>query len=135
MIIGIGYDIVDIRRIERVIRLYGERFLERVFVDSERLTCQQRRYRGACYAQRFAAKEACAKALGTGMRQGVSWRSIVVQRDSLGGTQLVLHGGAERQLRRKMQAYNGPTQPVRLHLTLSDTRLFATAFVMIDIGS
>ena len=135
MIIGIGYDIVDIRRIERVIGLYGERFLERIFVDSERVACHQRRYRGACYAQRFAAKEACAKALGTGMRQGVSWRSIVVQRDSLGGVQLRLHDGAERQLMRKMQAYQQLAQPVRLHLTLSDTRLFATAFVMIDVGS
>ena len=76
MILGIGNDIIDIRRVERTIERYGERFLERVFTEIERTKSDGRTMRAASYAKRFAAKEACAKALGTGFRHGVFWREI-----------------------------------------------------------
>jgi holo-[acyl-carrier protein] synthase len=78
MILGVGNDIIDIRRIERTIERYGDRFLERVFTDTEREKSDKRRARAASYAKRFAAKEACAKAMGTGLRKGVYWRDIGV---------------------------------------------------------
>lgn len=74
MILGIGNDIIDIRRIEKTLDRYGERFLSRVFTDVERVKSDRRAQRAASYAKRFAAKEACAKALGTGLRHGVYWR-------------------------------------------------------------
>ena len=76
MIIGLGSDTIDIRRIERSIERYGDRFLNRIFTDIERAKSDRRRLRAASYAKRFAAKEACAKALGTGLSQGVFWRDM-----------------------------------------------------------
>ena len=78
MILGLGNDIIDIRRVERTIERYGDRFLSRVFTDIERIKSDGRAMRAASYAKRFAAKEACAKALGTGFRQGVFWRDMGV---------------------------------------------------------
>ena len=78
MILGLGNDIIDIRRVERTIERYGDRFLSRVFTDIERMKSDGRAMRAASYAKRFAAKEACAKALGTGFRHGVFWRDMGV---------------------------------------------------------
>ena len=78
MILGLGNDIIDIRRIEQTLERYGERFLNRVFTDTERRKSEARVGRAASYAKRFAAKEACAKALGTGLRKGVFWRDMGV---------------------------------------------------------
>ena len=83
MIIGLGNDIIDIRRVERTIERYGERFLSRVFTEIERRKSDNRAERAASYAKRFAAKEACAKALGTGFRQGVFWRDMPQARERL----------------------------------------------------
>src|ERR1044071_7021399 len=99
MIIGLGNDIIDIRRVERTIERYGERFLSRVFTEIERRKSDNRAGRAASYAKRFAAKEACAKALGTGFRAGVFWRDMgVVNLPSVKPT-MVLTGGALERLR------------------------------------
>ena len=100
MIIGIGNDMIDIRRVERTIERYGERFLERVFTPAERQKSDARAERAASYAKRFAAKEACAKALGTGFRQGVFWRDMGVVNLPSGRPTLELTGGAARALAR-----------------------------------
>ncbi|MEM7619622.1 MAG: holo-ACP synthase [Pseudomonadota bacterium] len=98
MILGIGNDIIDIRRIEKSISRYGERFLDRVFTDIEREKSDKRRLRSASYAKRFAAKEACSKALGTGMSGGVFWKDMGVINLSSGKPSLELSGGAARAL-------------------------------------
>src|SRR5882757_8206367 len=100
MIIRLGSDMIDIRRVERPIERYGERFLPRVFSETERLKSDGRVGRAASYAKRFAAKEACAKALGTGFRRGVFWRDIGVVNLRSGRPTLVLTGGAAEQLGR-----------------------------------
>ena len=96
MILGLGNDIIDIRRVERTIERYGERFLTRVFTDTERHKSDGRAARAASYAKRFAAKEACAKALGTGFRRGVFWRDMGVVNLASGRPTLELTGGAAR---------------------------------------
>jgi holo-[acyl-carrier protein] synthase len=98
MIIGVGTDLIDIRRIERTLDRFGERFLERVFTATERARAERRANRAAAYAKRYAAKEACAKALGTGFRRGVYWRDIGVLNRSSGQPVLELTGGAARRL-------------------------------------
>ena len=100
MILGLGNDIIDIRRIEKTIERYGDRFLNRVFTDTERQKSDRRVTRAASYAKRFAAKEACAKALGTGFRKGVFWRDMGVVNLSSGRPTIVLTGGAAEQLKR-----------------------------------
>ncbi len=98
MIIGLGSDAIDIRRIERSIERYGERFLTRIFTDIERQKSDRRRLRAASYAKRFAAKEACAKALGTGLSHGVFWRDMGVVNLSSGKPTMRLTGGAADRL-------------------------------------
>src|SRR5579871_4468688 len=98
MIIGIGSDIIDIRRIERTIERFGERFIERVFTETERRKSEGRANRAASYAKRFAAKEACSKALGTGFRAGVFWRDMGVVNLSSGKPTMKLTGGALKRL-------------------------------------
>ena len=98
MILGLGNDIIDIRRIEQTIERFGDRFLERVFTDTERAKSDGRAARAASYAKRFAAKEACAKALGTGLRSGVFWRDMGVVNLRSGRPTMVLTGGAAEQL-------------------------------------
>ena len=93
MILGLGNDIIDIRRIEKTIARYGNRFLDRVFTDTERQKSDRRAARAASYAKRFAAKEACAKALGTGLRRGVFWRDMGVVNLASGRPTMVLTGG------------------------------------------
>ena len=98
MIIGIGTDLLDIRRIERTLKRYGERFVARIFTESERARAYGRVNPAAAFAQRYAAKEACAKALGTGLRQGVYWRDMAVEDLPSGKPLMVLTGGARKRL-------------------------------------
>ncbi|MBM3572610.1 MAG: holo-ACP synthase, partial [Alphaproteobacteria bacterium] len=97
MIIGIGSDLIDIRRIERTLERFGERFIERIFTATERGKSERRANRAASYAKRFAAKEACSKALGTGFRRGVFWRDMGVINLPSGKPTMRLTGGAARR--------------------------------------
>src|ERR687894_944954 len=99
MILGIGFDIVDIRRIERVLDRHGERFVYRIYTDIERARAERRANRAATYAKRYAAKEACAKALGTGLRAGVFWRDMEVANLPSGQPTMRLAGGALERLK------------------------------------
>jgi holo-[acyl-carrier protein] synthase len=128
MILGIGNDIVDIRRIERILERYGARFLDRVFTDTERAKSDRRASRAASYAKRFAAKEACAKALGTGLRQGVFWRDMGVVNLRSGRPTMVLTGGAAAQLKR----ITPHGVAARIDVTLSDDFPLAQAIVIIS---
>ena len=128
MIIGIGNDMIDIRRVERTIERYGERFLERVFTETERLKSDGRTMRAASYAKRFAAKEACAKALGTGFRQGVFWRDMGVVNLPSGRPTLELTGGAARAL--VLLTPDG--HEVRIDLSITDDFPTAQAIVIIS---
>jgi len=128
MILGIGSDITDIRRIERVIGRHGERFLERIFTAKERERAECRRNRVETYAKRFAAKEACAKALGTGMRAGVWWRDMGVVNLASGRPTLQLTGGAQKRL----EAITPPGFEARIDLTISDEGPMAQALVVIS---
>jgi holo-[acyl-carrier protein] synthase len=128
MILGLGSDIVDIRRIERVIERYGDRFLHRVFTAIERRRSDRRHNRAASYARRFAAKEACAKALGTGLRQGVFWRDMGVVNRPGGQPTLELTGGALARLR----DITPPGMVARVDITITDEPPQAHAIVVIS---
>ena len=127
MILGIGSDIVDIRRIERTIERFGDRFLDRVFTKVERERSDRRANRAASYAKRYAAKEACSKALGTGFRRGVYWRDLGVVNLASGRPTLVLTGGAQERL----AELTPPGMAARIDLTLTDELPLAQAFVII----
>ena len=127
MILGLGNDIIDIRRVERTIERYGDRFLSRVFTDVERIKSDGRAMRAASYAKRFAAKEACAKALGTGFRQGVFWRDMGVVNLPSGRPTMKLTGGALTRL----QAITPAGCEARIDVTISDEGPIAQAFVVI----
>jgi holo-[acyl-carrier protein] synthase len=129
MIIGIGQDLADIRRFEQTLERFGDKFTHRVFTETERALADRRRRRAETYAKRFAAKEACAKALGTGVpRRGVHWQHMGVVNLPTGAPTLALSGGALERLRQ--------ITPVgfeaRLHLTLTDDFPYAQALVMIE---
>ncbi len=128
MILGLGNDIIDIERIERTIARFGDRFLDRVFTEVERKKSDRRRERAASYAKRFAAKEACAKALGTGFRRGVFWRDMGVINLPSGRPTLLLTGGAARQLER----ITPPGLAARIDLSLTDDYPLAQAIVIIS---
>jgi len=128
VIIGIGSDITDIRRIEKSLTRFGERFIARVFTDTERARAERRPGPAATYAKRFAAKEACAKALGTGMRRGVFWRDMGVVNTRSGRPTLALTGGAAARLAEITPAGHAPV----VHLTLSDEPPYAQALVIIE---
>ncbi len=128
MIIGIGSDLVDIRRIERTLERFGERFTRRVFTETERIKAERRLRRADTYAKRYAAKEACAKALGTGFRQGVYWRDIGVVNAPSGKPTLALTGGAAARL----AAITPPGMRPRIELTLTDEPPIAQAIVVIS---
>ncbi|MXP61994.1 holo-ACP synthase [Roseomonas sp. M0104] len=130
MIIGLGNDIVDIRRIERSIERYGERFLERVFTPLERKKAESRaeKLRAATYAKRFAAKEAASKALGTGFRDGVFWRDLGVINLSTGQPSLRLTGGAAKRL----DTITPPGHGAQVSLTMTDEYPYAQAIVIIS---
>ena len=128
MIIGIGSDLCDIRRIERSIERFGTRFTDRVFTETERAKSDRRANRAASYAKRFAAKEACCKALGTGIRMGVFWRDMGVVNLPSGQPTMELSGAALERLRTLTPAGHTPV----LHLTITDDYPLAQAFVVIE---
>ena len=128
MILGIGNDIVDIRRIEQTLDRFGDRFTDRVFTEIERAKSDRRRMRAASYAKRFAAKEACSKALGTGFRKGVYWRDLGVVNEPSGRPTMHLTGGALGHLERLTP--DGHTAVV--HLTITDDHPYAQAVVIIS---
>jgi holo-[acyl-carrier protein] synthase len=128
MIVGLGSDIVDIRRIERTMERFGERFLERVFTLVERQKSERRANPAASYARRFAAKEACAKALGTGLRAGVYWRDMGVVNLSGGRPTMELSGGALVRLEQLLP----PGTRAQIDVTLSDEPPLAQAIVIIS---
>lgn len=128
MILGLGNDIIDIRRIEKTIVRFGDRFLMRVFTDVERAKSDRRRLRAASYAKRFAAKEACSKALGTGLRQGVFWRDMGVVNLRSGRPTLELTGGAAEHLKKMTPA----GCEARIDLTITDEFPTAQAIVIIS---
>jgi len=128
MIIGLGNDMVDIRRIEQTLERYGSRFVVRIFTDIEQKKSDRRAQRAASYAKRFAAKEACSKALGTGFRRGVFWKDIGVVNEPSGRPTLQLTGGAREQLERITPA--GHT--ARIQLTITDDFPYAQAVVIIE---
>ena len=128
MILGIGSDLVDVRRIERTVTRHGERFLTRIFTDIERATAERRANRIETYAKRFAAKEACAKALGTGFRAGVFFRDLGVVNLRSGRPTMELTGGAQARLK----AITPPGYDARIDLTITDEGPMAQAFVIIS---
>lgn len=131
MIIGIGSDLIDIRRVEKVLNRHGERFIARCFTPAERAKAERRRGAGRhvdTYAKRFAAKEALSKALGTGFNHGVYMRDIGVINDVNGRPSLTLTGGALTRL----QALTPPGRAATVHLTLTDEPPMAKALVIIE---
>jgi holo-[acyl-carrier protein] synthase len=128
MILGIGSDISDIRRIKDSLQRFGERFEERCFTDIERARAHRRGEPADTFAKRFAAKEACAKALGTGIRRGVFWRDMGVVNLPSGQPTMALTGGAAQRL----AELTPPGMTARIHLTLSDEIPYAQAFVVIE---
>ncbi len=128
MILGIGSDISDTRRIAKVIERHGERFLSRIFTETERARAERRKTRVETYAKRFAAKEACAKALGTGIRSGVWWRDMGVVNLPSGRPTMRLTGGALRRL----EVLTPPGHEARIDLTIADEGPMAVAFVVIS---
>ena len=128
MIIGLGSDLADIRRIEDTLARFGDRFVARIFTDVERARSERKADRAASYAKRFAAKEACAKALGTGLRAGVFWRDMGVINLRSGAPTLALTGGAAKRL----AAITPPGMHPRIHLSLTDDHPYAQAFVVIE---
>jgi holo-[acyl-carrier protein] synthase len=128
VIIGIGSDLIDIRRIEESLQRFGQRFLDRVFTPVERAKSDRRAERAASYAKRFAAKEACAKALGTGLRRGVFWRDMGVVNLRSGAPTMALTGGAAARL----AAITPAGHRAAIHLTITDDFPLAQAFVIIE---
>ncbi|HEX9159143.1 MAG TPA: holo-ACP synthase [Rhizomicrobium sp.] len=129
MIVGIGSDLIDIRRIDATIERYGERFLNRIFTETERSKSDRRAQRSASYAKRFAAKEACAKALGTGLRKGVFWRDMGVVNLPGGKPSITLTGGALTRLR----ALTPAGHTAQIDLSITDDFPLAQAIVIISV--
>jgi holo-[acyl-carrier protein] synthase len=128
MIIGIGNDLTNIERLEATLEKYGSRFLERLFTPAEQAKAELRTNKAATLAKRFAAKEACAKALGTGIHQGVYFRDMGVMNLPSGQPTLELTGGALERLRSLTPA----GMSVKIHLSLTDDHPWAQAFVIIE---
>jgi holo-[acyl-carrier protein] synthase len=128
MIVGIGADLIDIRRVEATLARFGARFVARCFTPVEQAKSERRAQRAASYAKRFAAKEACAKALGTGLRMGIAWREMGVVNLPGGQPTLELTGSALERLR----SLTPPGHRAALHLTITDDHPWAQAFVVIE---
>lgn len=128
MILGLGSDLSDIRRIENTLERFGERFTQRIFTELERKRSERKPDRAASYAKRFAAKEACSKALGTGFRRGVFWRDMGVANLPSGAPTMVLTNGALKRL----QAITPAGHRAMVHVTLTDDHPYAQAFVIIE---
>ena len=129
MILGIGSDLSDIRRIQSSLDRFGDRFTGRIFTEVERARSERKNDRAASYAKRFAAKEACAKALGTGIRRGVFWRDMGVTNMRSGQPTMALTGGAAEIL----AALIPPGMQANIHLSLTDDHPYAQAFVIIEV--
>ncbi|SDA64779.1 holo-ACP synthase [Mesorhizobium qingshengii] len=128
MIIGIGSDLIDIRRIEKSLERHGQRFIQRIYTEVEQARSEGRRARAASYAKRFAAKEACAKALGTGLARGVFWRDMGVINLPSGAPTMALTGGALARLDKILPS----GYRAAIHLTITDDFPLAQAFVIIE---
>lgn len=128
MILGIGSDLIDIRRVEQSIERFGERFLSRIFTDLERAKSEKRANKAASYAKRFAAKEACSKALGTGLNHGVYWHDMGVVNLPGGKPTMQLTNGALRRL----EEITPPGMKAQIDLTITDDFPLAQAFVIIS---
>jgi holo-[acyl-carrier protein] synthase len=128
MIIGIGNDIIDIRRVEKVMERHGDRFIQRIFTPVEIRKAERRKLKAATYAKRFAAKEACAKALGTGMAAGVFWRDMGVVNLPSGKPTIALTGGAAKRLASLLPAGHR----AEIHVTITDEFPLAQAIVIIE---
>jgi holo-[acyl-carrier protein] synthase len=128
VIVGIGSDLCDVKRIEQTLEKFGDRFVARCFTEIERRKSDRRAERAASYAKRFAAKEACAKALGTGLRHGVFWRDMGVVNLPSGQPTMRLTGGAAERL----AAITPPGKTAFIHLTITDEYPLAQAFVVIE---
>jgi holo-[acyl-carrier protein] synthase len=128
MIIGMGSDLIDIRRVEKSIERFGERFTHRCFTDIERQRSDRRKNRAESYAKRFAAKEACSKALGTGLAQGVFWKDMGVVNLPSGKPTMELTGGAGERLAEMLP----PGHRAMIHVTITDEYPYAQAFVIIE---
>ena len=128
MIIGIGTDLCDIRRIEKTLDRFGDRFIQRLFTDFEQVKANRRQNPASSYAQSFAAKEACAKALGTGFRQGIFWRDMAVNNHRSGQPFLQVTGGAMARL----VALTPPGMQALIHVTQTDEYPMANAVVIIE---
>lgn len=128
MIIGIGSDLIDIRRIEKSLERHGQRFIQRIYTEVEQARSEGRAGRVASYAKRFAAKEACAKALGTGLAQGVFWRDMGVVNLPSGAPTMALTGGAAVRLAKILPQGH----KAAIHLTITDDFPLAQAFVIIE---
>ena len=128
MILGLGSDLSDIRRIQESLDRFGDRFKQRVFTELERTRSDRKADAAASYAKRFAAKEACAKALGTGMRRGVFWRDMGVVNMRSGQPTMALTGGAAERLKEMTP----PGHRAVVHLSLTDDHPYAQAFVIIE---
>ncbi len=125
--IGLGSDLIDIRRIEKTISKFGDRFKKRIFTENEIKKCERRQESAACYAKRFAAKEAAAKALGTGFRNGVFWRDLEVTNLPSGKPTITFHGNSQLQLKKIL---NEKEQDISL--TITDEFPYAQAIVIIN---
>lgn len=128
MIIGIGTDLCNIDRVAQLLETFGDRFTHRCFTDLERRRAEGRAERAATYAKRFAAKEACSKALGTGIRDGVAWRDMGVVNMASGKPTMALTGGAAKRLARLIPDGHEPM----IHLAITDEHPNAQAFVVIE---
>ena len=136
MILGIGTDLVDARRIAKLIEKGEDLFAKKFFAPSEQLTADQRTHpdrRILFFASRFAAKEACAKALGTGIQEGVSFQDIVTHKNNLGAPSIELQGGAKERLVSLMKERGCADLTPRIDLSLSDEYPFCIAFVIISV--
>ncbi len=128
MILGIGTDLCNIERIGRTLDRFGDRFRNRVFTETERRKAEARRDVAGTYAKRWAAKEACSKALGTGLRMGIAWRDMAVSNLSTGQPVMRVTGWAAERLR----AITPPGHEAIIHVTLTDDHPWAQAFVVIE---
>ena len=128
MILGVGADLCDIGRVEASMARFGDRFLARCFTPAERAHCDARAARAACYAKRFAAKEAAVKALGSGIEMGVAWRQVEIHTQADGRPLLRFHGEAARRL----AAMTPPGCAAVAHVTMTDEPPMAQAFVVIE---
>ncbi|MEL6504277.1 MAG: holo-ACP synthase [Pseudomonadota bacterium] len=128
MIIGLGSDLIDIRRIEKTLERFGDRFIQRIYTPLEQKKSEGRNQRAASYAKRFAAKEACSKALGTGLSNGVFWRDMGVENLPSGKPTMKLTNGAGKRL----ESMVPDGMEAHIHITITDDYPLAQAFVIIE---